>query len=186
MTRGAPARPAFVVWFTGLSGSGKSTVARAVRAELERRALAATVLDGDEMRRGLCSDLGFSAEDRRENVRRVAEVARLFVDAGTIVLTALISPLEEDRARARALFAPGTFVEAYCAASLDVCEARDPKGLYRRARADRLPDFTGITAPYEVPRAPEVVVDTVWLTEAGSAAGVLRYLTGRGLLPGVK
>ena len=175
--------PAFVVWFTGLSGSGKTTVARAVQAELADLGVSATVLDGDDVRRGLCADLGFSAADRTENVRRVAEVARLFVESGRVVLTALISPLEEDRAAARARFAPGTFVEAFCAAPLEVCERRDPKGLYKRARAEELADFTGVSAPYEAPRRPEVVVDTYRLTERESARAVLTCLADRGLLP---
>ena len=178
--------PAFVVWFTGLSGSGKTTVAHAVQAELADLGVRSTVLDGDDVRRGLCSDLGFSAADRGENVRRVAEVARLFVESGQVVLTALISPLEEDRAAARARFAPGTFVEAFCDAPLDVCERRDPKGLYKRARARELADFTGVSAPYEVPRRAEIVVDTVRLTSRESARTVVAYLSGHRLVPDVE
>jgi adenylylsulfate kinase len=179
-----PEQRAFVVWFTGLSGSGKSTLAHAVREELLALGCRVTVLDGDDVRRGLCSDLGFSAADRHENVRRVAEVARLFVESGSIVLTALISPLVEDRRMARSLFAPGTFLEAFCDASLAVCEQRDTKGLYRRARALEIPDFTGVSAPYETPVSPELVVDTVRLSPQESARSVMRSLHERGLLPG--
>ena len=173
----------FVVWFTGLSGSGKSTLAHAVREELRARGCPATVLDGDDVRRGLCADLGYSAADRHENVRRVAEVARLFVESGSIVLTALISPLVEDRRMARSLFAPGAFIETFCDAPLAVCEQRDTKGLYRRARALEIPDFTGISAPYETPVSPELVVDTVRLSPAESVRSVMRSLDERGLLP---
>ena len=177
-------RHGFVVWFTGLSGSGKSTLARAVQVELRSLGCRATVLDGDDVRRGLCSDLGFSAADRRENVRRVAEVARLFVESGSIVLTALISPLAEDRRLARSLFAPGAFLEAFCDAPLDVCERRDAKGLYRRARALEILDFTGVSAPYEKPLSPELVVDTVRCSPLESARSVVERLDERGLLPG--
>ena len=180
----SPEQRAFVVWFTGLSGSGKSTVAHAVREELRRLGCRVTVLDGDDVRRGLCSDLGFSAVDRHENVRRVAEVARLFVESGSIVLTALISPLKADRSMARGLFAPGAFLEAFCDASLAVCEQRDTKGLYRRARALEVPDFTGISAPYETPVSPELVVDTVRLSPLESVRSVMRSLDDRGLLHG--
>ncbi len=147
------------LWFTGLSGSGKSTLARAVEARLVERGVAAYVLDGDNVRLGLNRDLGFAPEDRAENIRRIGEVANLFVDAGMLVLTAFISPYRADRVQARAAVG-GAFVEVHVAASLEVCEARDPKGLYRRARAGEIPQFTGISAPYEAPEDPEIRVDT--------------------------
>jgi adenylyl-sulfate kinase len=149
-----------VVWLTGLSGAGKSTVA----AELERKLLAlgrvVWVLDGDKVREGLCSDLGFSPEHRKENIRRVAEVARLFADAGLICIVAFISPYRADRDRARSLLPAGRFIEVYLSAPLEVCERRDPKGLYARARAGLVKDFTGITAPYEAPLKPELELHT--------------------------
>ena len=149
-----------VVWLTGLSGSGKSTVA----AELERRLLAlgrpVWVLDGDKVREGLCSDLGFSPEHRKENIRRIAEVARLFADAGLICIVAFISPYRADRERARSLLPKGRFIEVYLSAPLEVCEQRDPKGLYAKARAGLVKDFTGITAPYEAPLEPELELRT--------------------------
>jgi adenylyl-sulfate kinase len=149
-----------VVWLTGLSGAGKSTVA----AEFERRLLAlgrpAWVLDGDKVREGLCSDLGFSPEHRKENIRRVAEVARLFADAGLICIVAFISPYRADRDRARSLLPAGRFIEVYLSAPLEVCERRDPKGLYAKARAGLVKDFTGITAPYEPPLKPELELRT--------------------------
>lgn len=149
-----------VVWLTGLSASGKSTVA----TELERRLVAdgwrAYVLDGDNLRQGLCSDLGFEAEDRRENIRRVGEVARLFADAGLVCIAALISPYRSDRDLARRIAPPNRFIEVYVNAPLEVCERRDPKGLYRKARAGSIPSFTGISAPYEPPLSPEIELRT--------------------------
>ena len=149
-----------VVWLTGLSGSGKSTIA----AELERSLLAlgrsVWVLDGDKVREGLCSDLGFSPEHRKENIRRVAEVARLFADAGLICIVAFISPYRADRERARSLLPAGRFVEVYLSTPLEVCERRDPKGLYAKARAGLVKDFTGITAPYEPPLKAELELRT--------------------------
>ncbi len=152
--------PGSVVWLTGLSGAGKTTIAHAVEAELRRRRYGACVLDGDCLRRGLCSDLGFSPADRQENIRRVGEVARLFADAGLICIVALISPYRRDRARARAAAPPERFIEVFVNAPLEICEARDPKGLYARARAGALSDFTGISAPYEPPDQPEVELRT--------------------------
>lgn len=149
-----------VVWLTGLSGAGKTTIARALESELRHSGRAVCVLDGDCLRRGLCSDLGFTPEDRQENIRRVGEVARLFVDAGMICIVALISPYRDDRARARAAAPVGRFIEVYINAPLAVCESRDPKGLYARARAGELKDFTGVSAPYEPPAAPEIELRT--------------------------
>ncbi len=164
--------PGLVFWLTGLSGAGKSTIAQATRRHLHARGHLSTVLDGDELRRGLTRDLGFSMADRAESVRRAAEVARLMADAGLIVIVALISPFRADRDRARALFAPGRFVEVHVDTSLAVAEARDPKGLYRRARQGDLRDFTGIDSPYEAPLAPEIVIRTE-LTSADEAALLL-------------
>jgi len=148
-----------VMWFTGLSGSGKSTLALALEKQLFEDGFHTFVLDGDNLRHGLNSDLGFSPEDRGENIRRVGEVAALFASTGLIVLTAFISPYRTDRDLARAAAGDG-FQEVYLDPGLDVCERRDPKGLYRKARAGEIPEFTGISAPYESPTAPEIVVDT--------------------------
>lgn len=148
------------VWFTGLSGSGKSTLAFAVEQALVAKGVAAYVLDGDNVRFGLNSDLGFSPEDRTENIRRIGEVCRLFQDAGMVVLTAFISPYVADRAQVRALHPEGSFVEVFVDTPLEVCEARDVKGLYKKARAGEIPEFSGISAPYEPPPEPEVTVDT--------------------------
>ena len=148
------------LWLTGLSGAGKSTIANALEAALHAQGRRTYLLDGDHLRHGLNRDLGFSAADRSENIRRVAEVARLFADAGTIVIAAFISPLCAQRDAARALFAPGDFLEVFVDAPLAVAEARDPKGLYRKARSGLLPDFTGISAPYEPPLAPDLILPT--------------------------
>lgn len=173
------------LWFTGLSGSGKSTLANAVAAALHARGVRTYVLDGDNVRQGLNRGLTFSAEDRRENIRRIAEVAKLFTDAGIVNLTAFISPFREDRALARAL-QPGEnrFLEVYVAADLATCEARDPKGLYRKARAGEIADFTGVSAssPYEPPEAPDVTVDTGAQSLAECVAVLLRDLERRGVI----
>jgi len=148
------------VWFTGLSGSGKSTLAFAVERALIDRGQAAYVLDGDNVRFGLNRDLGFAPEDRTENIRRIGEVCRLFQDSGMIVLTAFVSPYVADRAAVRALHPAGSFIEVFVDTPIEVCEARDVKGLYKKARAGEIPEFTGISAPYEPPSMAEVVVDT--------------------------
>lgn len=166
-----------VLWLTGLSGAGKSTIAQATCQALQLQGRAATVLDGDELRRGLTRDLGFSAADRAENVRRTAEVARLMADAGLIVIVALISPFREDRAKARTLFEDGRFFEIHVDTALSVAEARDPKGLYRRAREGLLPVFTGVSSPYEAPLAPAMRIDTA---QVSVEAAVRRLI---GLLP---
>ena len=147
------------VWFTGLSGSGKSTLAFAVEEALVARGVAAYVLDGDNVRFGLNRDLGFSAADRTENVRRIGEVCRLFQDAGLVVLSAFISPYRADRDAVRALHPEGSFVEVFVDTPLDICEARDVKGLYARARTGEILEFSGISAPYEAPEAPDITVD---------------------------
>lgn len=150
-----------VLWFTGLSGSGKSTIASALERELvDRYRLHTAFLDGDMLRSGLNSDLGFSEEDRRENVRRAGEVARLFYDAGLITLVTLISPFETERQAVRNRFPQGAFWEIYVSCPLDVCQARDPKGLYKKAAEGEIGQFTGITSPYESPIDPEVILDT--------------------------
>ena len=148
------------IWLTGLSGSGKSTVAVAAEAALRDQGRLTYILDGDNVRQGLNSNLGFSPEDRRENVRRVGEVAQLFTDAGVLVCCAFISPYRSDRDRAREAVRDGSFHEIFIRASLETCEARDPKGLYSKARAGEIEDFTGISAPYEEPTSPELVIDT--------------------------
>jgi adenylyl-sulfate kinase len=148
------------IWFTGLSGSGKSTLANALEVALQGAGVHTMLLDGDNVRHGLCKDLSMSAADRNENIRRVAETAKLMVDAGLVVIAAFISPFREERTRARELFGSGQFVEVYLQTSLAVCEARDPKGLYHLARSGKIADFTGIDSPYEVPERPEVMLDT--------------------------
>jgi adenylyl-sulfate kinase len=147
------------VWLTGLSGAGKSTIARAAAAELVRGGTPAHVLDGDELRAGLSADLGYSLEDRAEQVRRAGHVARILGDAGVVVLAALISPTRTERASVRAMHPEGRFIEVHVATSLEVCEDRDVKGLYAKARAGEIPEFTGIDSPYEAPEAPELVLD---------------------------
>ncbi len=149
-----------ILWFTGLSGSGKSSLAHAVEEQLHQRGCRTFVLDGDNVRHGLCSDLGFSIEDRVENIRRISEVAKLFLEAGVIVLTAFISPFRNERAAARKIVPHGDFLEIFCDSPLEVCEARDVKGLYKRARAGEIPEFTGISSPYEPPTSPELKVAT--------------------------
>lgn len=150
----------FVLWFTGLSGSGKSTLAHRVEELLFQQAYKAYVLDGDNVRHGLCQDLGFSAEDRSENIRRIGETCKLFVDAGSITLAAFISPFRKDRDLVRSLLPEGDFIEVFCDASLGVCEARDSKGLYQKARVGLIADFTGISSPYEPPEHPEITANT--------------------------
>ena len=149
-----------ILWFTGLSGAGKSTIAHALEDTLHKQNIRTYVLDGDNVRRGLCKDLGFTDTDRAENIRRIGEVSRLMMQAGVITLTAFISPFRSDRQIARSLVDTGDFIEIYCKAPLEVCEGRDPKGLYKKARAGQIPDFTGIDSPYEEPQTPEIVVDT--------------------------
>ncbi|MCL4219367.1 MAG: adenylyl-sulfate kinase [Candidatus Hydrogenedentes bacterium] len=171
-----------VIWFTGLSGSGKSTLAQAVQTALFELGAHCYVLDGDNVRHGLNKDLGFSPEDREENIRRIGEVAKLFQDAGIIAMTAFISPYRADRDKARAIAGEGKFIEVYVQCALDVCEERDPKGLYKKARAGQIPEFTGISAPYEEPAKPELVVDTGAESLEESTTKVLNLLKERGIL----
>jgi len=149
-----------IVWFTGLSGSGKSTLAHAVEETLHQQGCRTFVLDGDNVRHGLCGDLGFSSKDRVENIRRIGELAKLFMEAGVIVLTAFISPYRADRERVRGMVEHDDFIEIFCNAPIEVCEARDVKGMYKKARAGQIPEFTGISSPYEAPDHPELDVNT--------------------------
>lgn len=171
-----------VIWFTGLSGSGKSTLAHAVEEELYRRGHLCYVLDGDNIRHGLNKNLGFSPEDREENIRRIGEVSKLFADAGLVTMTAFISPYRQDRDRARELLPAGEFIEVYMKVPLDVAEQRDPKGLYKKARAGEIQEFTGISAPYEEPLNPELVIDTSELDLDQSRDIVIRYLEKKDII----
>lgn len=170
-----------VVWFTGLSGSGKSSVAREVELALVGDRVNAAVLDGDNIRHGLNRNLGFSPLDREENIRRIGEVARLFAQNNVVALTAFISPYRNDRDTVRSLVPSGQFFEIHCAAPLEVCESRDTKGLYKKARLGQVPEFTGISAPYEAPAAPELVLETHRETLGESTARVLALLRDNGI-----
>ncbi|GAE30793.1 adenylyl-sulfate kinase [Halalkalibacter hemicellulosilyticus] len=165
-----------ILWFTGLSGAGKSTLANALEQQLFRQGKASYILDGDNVRHGLNKGLGFSDEDRKENIRRIGEVAKLFVDAGTVVCTAFISPFKEDRDRVRELVEEGEFIEVYVRCSLEACEQRDPKGLYKKARAGEIPSFTGISSPYEEPESPELIIDSDKLSVEESIETIITYL----------
>ena len=170
-----------VVWFTGLSGAGKSTIAHSLEEQLFQTGCLSYVFDGDNVRHGLCSDLGFSAEDRTENIRRIAEMCKLFVDAGVIALTAFISPLHSDREMVRELMGED-FVEVFCRCPVEVCEQRDVKGLYKKARAGKIQDFTGISAPYEAPENPDLVIDTDKMTLDESVKQVMHLLFERKII----
>jgi adenylyl-sulfate kinase len=172
----------FVIWFTGISGAGKSTIALVVEERLRERGLPVHNLDGDALRHGLNRDLGFSDADRAENIRRVGELVLLFNNVGMIVLVAAISPFREGRDAARALAAPGRCVEVHVDTPLEVAEERDVKGLYKRARSGQLPNFTGIDSPYEAPLHPEVRIDSTFPTPEDAADEVLRVLAAMGLL----
>lgn len=172
-----------ILWFTGLSGAGKSTLANAVNSALFEQGLACYVLDGDNVRHGLCSDLGFSDAHREENIRRIGEVAKLFLDAGVVVLTAFVSPFRADRARARSLVEAGDFIEIHCAADLGICEQRDTKGLYAKARAGEIKEFTGISSPYEEPESPELRVHTGSQNLDDCVNQVISYLEQQGVVP---
>ena len=172
-----------ILWFTGLSGAGKSTLANAVNQALFERGLSTYVLDGDNIRHGLCKDLGFSDADREENIRRIGEVSKLFLDSGAIVLTAFVSPFRADRDKARNLVSDGDFIEIFCAADLNVCEQRDTKGLYAKARAGDIKEFTGISSPYEAPDTPELCVDTGAADLAHCVDQVVNELISRNIIP---
>ncbi len=168
-----------VLWFTGLSGAGKSTLANAVEKQLFAAGCQSFVFDGDNVRHGLCSDLGFSGEDRAENVRRIGEMTHLFAEAGIIAMAAFISAFRRDRRQVRALMPEGDFIEVYCQCSLQTCEARDVKGLYAKARAGIIKNYTGISSPYEEPESPEIMVDTDTQTLEESVEIIISYLRER-------
>lgn len=172
-----------VLWFTGLSGSGKSTLAHAVEEQLYQYGLNTFVLDGDNVRHGLCRDLGFSNQDRKENIRRISETAKLLLEAGVITLTAFISPFKAERAIARSLMPDGDFIEIHCFCPLPVCEQRDVKGLYKKARLGEIKEFTGISSPYEEPENPDLRIDTNLLTLEESVQQVISLLRARNILP---
>ena len=170
-----------VIWFTGLSGSGKSTLAHAIEEQLYQIGCRTFVLDGDNVRHGLCSDLGFSNTERKENIRRIGETSKLMLESGTIVLTAFISPFQEDREAIRNLMPHGDFIEIYCKAPLETCEARDTKGLYKKARAGEIKNYTGIDSPYEEPKKPELEVETDQLSIEESVQAVMKLLNERNI-----
>ncbi len=170
------------LWFTGLSGSGKSTIAHGVEERLHLMGCRTYVFDGDNVRHGLCGDLGFSQEDRSENMRRIAEMVRLFVDAGVLSLTAFISPLKADRLRVKEIVGDENLVEIYCNCPLEVCEQRDVKGLYKKARAGLIKNYTGISAPYEPPDAPDLELRTAEETLDESIMKVIDFLRQRGII----
>ncbi len=166
----------FMVWFTGLSGSGKSTVANALQYELYKKGMSVYLLDGDNLRHGINKNLGYTESDRKENIRRTAEVGKLFVDAGIVVFAALISPFEDDRQNARNIVGDAEFVEVYVKCPIQECESRDPKGLYKKARKGEIKQFTGIDQPYEEPVNPEITIDTSKLTVNEAVAALVAYL----------
>jgi len=170
-----------IIWFTGLSGSGKSTLAHAVEESLHQRGCRTFVMDGDNVRHGLCGDLGFSDKDRQENIRRIGEVAKLFMETGVIVLTAFISPYRADRERVRGMVEQGDFIEIYCDTPIEICETRDIKGLYKKARAGEIAEFTGISSPYQVPENPEIIVNTGTASLDACVQQVIGEITNRGV-----
>lgn len=171
-----------VIWLTGLSGAGKSTLANAVDYQLHHAKISSYVLDGDNIRHGLNKGLGFSESDRKENIRRIGEVAKLFVDSGIVTLTAFISPFQEDRESVRQLFQAGEFIEVYVKCALEVCEQRDPKGLYKKARNGEIGEFTGISSPYEAPLNPEIVIDTEEMSIDRASHTIITYLREKGII----
>ncbi len=171
-----------ILWFTGLSGSGKSTIAHAVEEQLFKQGFRTFVLDGDNVRHGLSSNLGFSEEDRKENIRRVGETAKLMLEAGIITLTAFISPYRQDRERVKIMMPPGDFIEIYCEATLETCERRDVKGYYKKARAGIIKNYTGIDSPYEIPDNPELTLNTDNQTLEESVQAVLTLLKQKVIL----
>lgn len=171
------------LWFTGLSGAGKSTIAHAVEKRLFEMGCQTTVLDGDNIRHGLCADLDFTQQDRIENIRRIGETTKLFVEAGIITLAAFISPFSSDRDKVRHLFLPGEFFEIYCRCTLDTCEQRDVKGFYQRARAGEIKEFTGISSPYEAPTNPELILNTDKASLDECVEEVMLLLQQQGIIP---
>ncbi len=171
-----------ILWFTGLSGAGKSTLAHAVEEKLYQLQCRTYVLDGDNVRHGLCGDLGFTDTDRQENIRRIGEIAKLMLEAGVISLTAFISPFEKERQLARKLVPHGDFLEIYCYCELDICEQRDVKGLYKKARSGEIKHFTGISSPYEVPKKPEIKINTGQDSLEDCVAQVINLLRDRGII----
>ena len=171
-----------VIWLTGLSGSGKSTIANELAQRLHNSSKLVYILDGDNIRSGLNKDLGFSDNDRKENIRRIAEVAKLFADAGVIVITSFISPFIEERESAKAIIGPNEFVEVYISTPLGICESRDPKGLYQKARAGKIPMFTGIDSPYEPPISPNLIIETELSEISDCAKQIENYLTTQNYL----
>ncbi|MBI5974131.1 adenylyl-sulfate kinase [Staphylococcus canis] len=165
-----------IIWFTGLSGSGKSTVSVALEKALFDKGIHTYRLDGDNVRHGLNQNLGFSPEDRKENIRRIGEVSKLMVDAGVLTITAFISPYATDRDGVRNIVDDGEFIEVYTKCSLEACESRDPKGLYQKARSGEIPEFTGVSAPYEAPSSPEIIIDTERDSIDASVAHIIDYL----------
>ena len=170
-----------VLWFTGLSGSGKSTLANALNEALHAKKISTYLLDGDNIRHGLCRDLGFSDKDREENIRRIGEVANLFMNAGIVTITAFVSPFRSDREKVRKIIGKD-FIEIFCAANIDICETRDTKGLYKKARLGEIKDFTGISSPYEIPNDPEIIVETGLLDINSSVSQIVKYLSEKDLL----
>jgi adenylylsulfate kinase len=170
---------AFLIWFTGLSGSGKSTIANALESKLNSLNVSTYSLDGDNIRFGICKDLTFSPEDRTENIRRVAEIANLFVDAGIVTLASFVSPYSKDREDVRNTVGAKNYIEVFVNTSLDECERRDVKGLYKKAREGEIKNMTGITAPYEIPQNPDLEIDTVKESEEESVDKILKYLEKR-------
>jgi len=171
-----------VLWFTGLSGSGKSSLAHCVEEKLHKRGCRTMVLDGDNVRHGLCGDLGFSDKDRKENLRRIGEMSKLFIEAGIMTLTAFISPFIEDRDKVRGLMPHGDFIEIFLDCSIGICEKRDVKGLYKKARKGEISSFTGVSSPYEIPKNPDLVVHTGSLTLDESVDMVMDMLVDRGVI----
>ena len=171
-----------ILWFTGLPSAGKSTLAHYVEEQLYALGCRTMVLDGDNVRHGLCSDLGFSNKDRTENIRRIGEMSKLFIEAGVITLTAFISPIQADRERVRNLVAKEDFIEIYCRCSLEICEQRDVKGLYRLAREGKIEHFTGISSPYEPPLNPELLIDTEQTSIEDSGRTILEFLSARKII----
>ncbi len=171
-----------VLWFTGLSGAGKSTLSHGVEKALYDLGCRTFVIDGDNVRHGLCRDLGFGALDRRENIRRIGELSKLFVEAGVITLTALISPFRDDRELVRQMYHDGDFIEIYCSADIETCESRDVKGLYARARRGEIPDFTGISSPYEPPLSPELTINTAQSLISESIQLIIDFLVTKKII----